>query len=700
MHRSTSDGLAFSPASPGRRGARGAVVCALVLLSIAHVGTAAEFVPPKQLVVVTDISFPPYLFQTDDGHLQGILQDKWALWSRLTGVPVRLEGMEWSKAQESVLQGNADVIEALAYTEARTRLYEYSPPYAPIEAHVYFHHNISGIHDVESMRGFTVGAKDGSACGNWLSERGISIHPFPTSQAVVKAAGAGEVRLFCMDAPAAQYFLFKLNVADDFRQTPPLYSTQFHWAVRKGATELRDFIQQGFGRITPEELASIDSQWIGNPLRFPIPTRYVYYVMLVAAGVLGATIALLLWNRSLSLRVATRTAELRTALTSLQEHSARVIDLYNNAPCGYHSLDAAGLFVEINDTELHWLGYTREELIGKRGLADFLTEASRRRFEEKFAAFKQSADAVSNLEYEIVRRNGAVMSVLLSSAVIRDKDGNYAMSRTTVYDVTERKRAERQVLLLNAELEQRIAERTAQLTLANQELAAANDQLESFSYSVSHDLRAPLRHIDAFSKMLKDRAQNLDETSRGYLDTISRSARWMGRLVDDLLALARAARSEINPARLDLEKLVESARAQCLQEVRDRDIEWRIARLPEVQGDWTLLKTAFVNLLDNSIKFTRRREHAVIEVGTVPGENGEVVVYVKDNGAGFDMRYAEKLFGVFQRMHGQEDFEGTGVGLATVQRIVARHGGQIWAHAEPDKGATFFVELRPATTVH
>src|SRR5258706_283138 len=231
---------------------------------------------------------------------------------------------------------------------------------------------------------------------------------------------------------------------------------------------------------------------------------------------------------------------------------------------------------------------------------------------------------------------------------------------------------EKEVLRLNAELEQRITERTAQLTLANRELQVANEQLESFSYSVSHDLRAPLRHIDGFSKLLREHAQDLDPKSLGFLDTIATSAKWMGRLLDDLLALARTTRQEFHPVQIDLDWIVASAREQCLPDAGERKVQWKIGRLPAVQGDGTLLRAVFVNLLSNAIKFTSRREVALVEVGALPGDEGEAVIYVKDNGAGFDMRYAKKLFGVVQRLHAQREFQGTGVGLAAAQRIIPR----------------------------
>ncbi len=397
----------------------------------------AAFSPPAQLVVVSDESYPPYLFRTDAGKLQGILVDKWELWSRKTGVPVRVEGMEWIKAQESVRNGSADVVDALVRTEARGGLYEFSPPYADVDARVFFHHSITGINDVASMRGFTIGAKDGSACAAWLEERGIkTLRRFPTSDAVVEAARTREVPLFCMDLTAAQYFIFKLNLSDQLRQTEPLYVARFHWAVAKGRADLRDFIQQGFERVSAGELQDIENRWIGTPLRLPIDARYFTYLAAVLAASLLAATLLIAWNRTLSLRVSAKTAELRAALDSLQVHSDRVRDLYDKAPCGYHSLDRDGIFVEINDTELQWLGYSRDEVIGKLRFTDLLTDEGRRKFRENFEKFKEQG-YMRDLEYELVRKGGTKMSALVSASLVRDPDGSYLMSRATLYDVTE-----------------------------------------------------------------------------------------------------------------------------------------------------------------------------------------------------------------------------------------------------------------------
>ena len=427
--------------APRRVPQRSLSAAALAACLFACAGWAAASSPPREIVVVTDINYPPYLFRTDNGELQGILKDKWDLWSERTGVPARILGMEWIKAQESVQQGAADVIEALSYTEARTRLYEFSPAYAPIEARVFFHSSISGINDVASMRGFSIGAKEGSACAAWLMERGVdSIRGYPDSDLLVKAAGVGEVRLFCMDTPAAHYFLFKLGLADEFRETPPLYMTNFHWAVRKGRTELRDFIQSGFERITANELEDIDTRWLGIPLRLQFSGRYLYYLTLLAAVLIGLYAVLVVWNRTLRSKVSAKTVELSAALSSLRKSERRLATMIKASPLAITvtRLDD-GTYVEANPASQRQSGYTREEMIGKSSLElGFWPNPEDRR---GFAADLLRDGVVDSRELRLRHKSGALRELLVSAAVIESDEGKLILSQSV--DVTERQRAER-----------------------------------------------------------------------------------------------------------------------------------------------------------------------------------------------------------------------------------------------------------------
>jgi light-regulated signal transduction histidine kinase (bacteriophytochrome) len=228
----------------------------------------------------------------------------------------------------------------------------------------------------------------------------------------------------------------------------------------------------------------------------------------------------------------------------------------------------------------------------------------------------------------------------------------------------------------------------------NAQLEAANKELEAFTYSVSHDLRAPLRHIDGFARILReDYGPQLDSPAQHYLDRVQQGAGQMGQLIEDLLAFSRTARQSIRRQSVSLQQLVEEV--QQTLDTGDRRIEWRLHLLPVAPCDPVLMKQVLLNLLANAVKFTRPRERAVIEVGA-ESRNGQPVLYVRDNGVGFPMKYADKLFGVFQRLHRQEDFEGTGVGLAIVQRIIHKHGGRVWAESELDRGATFYFTLDAA----
>jgi PAS domain S-box-containing protein len=476
----------------------------------------------------------------------------------------------------------------------------------------------------------------------------------------------------------------------------------------------------------------------------------------------------------------------RDSEAEARRQAATVEDLYENAPCGYHSLGPDGTVLRMNATELRWLGYARDELVGRKRFKELLASESVARFEEAFPRFLATG-AIRDLELELLCRDGGRIPVIVSASAVRDEAGAFVMSRSTVFDVSDRRRAETErdrffelssdllcvcgldgvfrrvnrswegalgysreeltrtpfVELVHpedreptvAEFERQVQRgesvisfenryrhkdgswrwlqwssmpdlpnqqvlavardvteqrrRQDELLHAQQRAEAAAKELESFSYSVAHDLRSPLRSLDGFSQaLLEDYGDALDETGRHYLLRIRNGAQRMGDLIDDLLTLSRITRAELVRQPVDLSALVRSVAEEVARHEPEREVEVTVADDARASADPRLLRVALENLLANAWKFTRGREPARVEFGLEDG-GGTPAYFVRDNGVGFDMKYADKLFAPFQRLHSAREFEGTGVGLATVARVVRRHGRRVWAEAEPERGATF-----------
>lgn len=402
---------------------------------------------------------------------------------------------------------------------------------------------------------------------------------------------------------------------------------------------------------------------------------------------LGAllTLAFIVWAYN---RLAADMAERERIEAGITEARHRLAGIVGSAMDAIISVDEKQNILLFNTTAERMFLCPASEALGT-SLDRFIPNrlrAAHHGHVQRFGETGQTTRAMgtSHMNLSALRSNGDEFPI--DASISQVEVGGHKIYTAILRDITDRKKAEEELLRLHADLERRVQERTA-------DLAAANQELEAFGYSVSHDLRAPLRHVTGFVELLQKHAgPALDEKGQRYIKTIQEASSRMGNLIDDLLTLSRIGRASIKRTEIDLRKLVHEVVEQLSHQTLGRRIEWKIADLPTVRGDGTLLHDVITNLLGNALKYSRMRDPAVIEIG-YRIENGEFICFCRDNGIGFDMQFVDKLFGVFQRLHRAEEFEGTGIGLASVRRIIQRHGGRTWAEGAIGEGATFYFTL-------
>lgn len=375
---------------------------------------------------------------------------------------------------------------------------------------------------------------------------------------------------------------------------------------------------------------------------------------------------------------------LKAQIRQCETSEERFMELVQLLPQGVFETDLNGNVTFANPIAFEVFGYDPEDFENGINIFDILAPAgqmlARERFREILAGKRSQGS-----EYTGIRKDGSMFPIMVYTAA-RKEEGAVTGMRGTIVDISHLKKVEEEIRKLNAELEDRVAQRTSELEYATREM-------EAFTYSVSHDLRGPLRAIDGFSHIISESASTgLDERELHCIDVIRQNVVLMDSLIDGLLALSRMGRQELKRERISPEPLVREVVAEVLNQAPDRKIDVTIGTLPECNADPVMLRQVFANLIGNAVKFTRKTDNARIEIGAF-FRDSRAVYYVRDNGAGFDMKYVNKLFKEFQRLHRPEEYEGSGIGLAIVDRIIRRHGGKIWAESEPGKGATFYFFL-------
>lgn len=388
--------------------------------------------------------------------------------------------------------------------------------------------------------------------------------------------------------------------------------------------------------------------------------------------------------------------ELIRSQEELQKSRDLYRELYNNAPTGYINLDSKFIIVDANDTFAEMVGYGKNEII-TRGISRFLTAESSTSFGQEvikitthWASEHYTLHKTASLEVRLKpKNNSAIFDALLNFYPWKVEDSGNTNLRISVTDISDLKRSQSALVKANNELE----EKNESLEKYSRELESANLEMEAFSYSVSHDLRAPLRAINGFSQILEeDLAGKLDQNAQDNLNRIKEASESMGKLIDGLLLLSRIKRREMDIVPVNLSEMALSVANQLERRFPERKLKFLIHPRLRAWGDPALLRIVLQNFLENAVKYTSKRADAVIEFGAISNDEGQTY-FVSDNGVGFNMAYADKLFKPFQRLHNANEFPGLGIGLATIQRIILRHGGRVWAESEQGKGANFFFVL-------
>ncbi len=507
-----------------------------------------------------------------------------------------------------------------------------------------------------------------------------------------------------MTLEATQIGIWDWDVANDRYYASPIYYTMLGYEPKEGPADRDEWVQ----RVHPDDkeavLEQVDKVLSRTCNEYSYEARFRHadgsYRWQWALGYGAHYDKNENLTRMLGLRIdIDKRKRMEDELAAYREHleelvRERTAELEEARNKARQYLDIAGVILVAIDTHrrvtlinqkgCEVLQSSSAEIIGKDWFETFVPANVRQDVIQGFGRLMAGElEPVEYMENPVLTRGGQERLVAWHNVLLRDGEGQITGTLSSGEDITERRRAEKQIINLNQDLQKRA-----------DALEAANKELDAFAYSVSHDLRAPLRHIDGFLELLQKKAGTaLDERSRHYMDTISEAAQKMGLLIDDLLSFSRMGRQAMSLRQVELGNLVREVIRELEPDAAGRDVVWRIGDLPAVDGDASMLRIVLGNLIANALKFTRLRQQAQIEIGSLPGQPSEAVIFVRDNGVGFEMAYADKLFGVFQRLHRADEFEGTGIGLASVRRIIARHGGRTWAQGELDQGAAFFFSL-------
>jgi len=591
----------------------------------------------------------------------------------------------WSEVVQAARVRQIDMIFAAQQTSERLTYILFTEPYIELPNMILVRKDRQGGSQLKEMKGWSVATSEGSAVHEYLKKEFgyLDLRPVPDELNGLMKVSMGEVDAMVVEVSRASYYIEKASILNLRVAGEAGLLYQLRFAVRNDWPILRGILDKGLSAVTDFEREEINHRWIIIGERSIFASRAFWISFAAALGIITLMVAgVIVWNRTLRRIVIQRTLQLQQELTerkraeeALRQSEEKFRILMESSPTAI-MLYQYNKWVYANPASTEITGYTEREL-RSMNFWDIVHPDDKQLVQER-GQKRQRGEAIPNRYiFRIISKDGNVKWVDLSGATI--VIGGSPAGIISGLDITERKQVEEEIRILNETLEQRVRERTT--------------ELESFSYSVSHDLRAPLRTIDGFGQaLLEDYDNKLDAQGKDYLTRIRTATRHMAELIEDMLKLSKITRAEINITEINLTEIARSVIDELRKSEPKRNINIKIAEGLKDRADARLMRIALENLLGNAWKFTSKQPDALIEFGSTK-EGEKTAYFIRDNGAGFNMSYVDKLFIPFQRLHTEDEYPGTGIGLATVRRIISRHGGAIRAEGMVNKGATFYFNL-------
>jgi two-component system sensor histidine kinase EvgS len=634
-----------------------------------------------------DPNWLPYEAFDSDGKYIGIVSEHLDLIAGLTGLRFRISvSKTWTESTEKAKNGVVDILSETDDSDLRSHLL-FTDPYLSNPIVITMHsreHYVEGISSIVN-RNIAVIKDYGYVPKIRRKYPAINFTIVQDIQHGLIAVSTGEVDALLCTLALCSYTIAELGLNNVKITGKTEFDTKLALGVQKNQPELVSILNKAIKNISHAQQQAILDDWIKH--KYVEKTDYTLaYQVTAVAFVLLAIFAY--WNRRLSreinLRVSTE-EELKSAQEVLRLSQQRLLLHREHSPLAIIEWNTDFEILSWNPAAQRIFGFSKAEVLGQHITENILPESAQTVVDGVWNDLLANRGGEHSINENITKDGRTILCEWNNTALV-DPDGTVIGVASLVDDITERTQAEQELEQYRHHLEAMVAERTA-------ELEETNKELESFSYSVSHDLRAPLRSIDGFSHaILEDYAAQLDDVGQSYLQRVRNSAQRMGRLIDDMLSLSRVMRHELNRKDINLGQMAKAIIKKLEDYEPHRRVDVDIVAGIQGWGDAHLIDIALDNLLGNAWKYTGKTDHARIEFGLTK-KNGKKIYHVRDNGVGFDMKYADKLFGSFQRLHKANEFEGTGIGLATVARIISRHGGELWAEGVVGHGATFYFTL-------